>query len=507
MRSIPAIAPSSNGISTRDGAPPSNGRFLSEAESQALFRRLLDLAQGGGEIQVTVQSRWTGNLRWARNSVISAGDVRVTQLDIDRRRGGVSGRTQINVLDDRHVQWAVQRAERALALETERAAAMLDEPAFIEPTFPRPPIWFDATYHQAAAERAELMERLVAPARKAGLLSAGYLQVSATGQSSMSAARQWYNPYTWAQFSVTVRTPDGSGSGWAGMDHPNWGQIEAEHLTQLALDKCLQSRNPVRIEPGRYTAILEPQAVGDLVQPLFSPWYLARVRNEGLLPAVRKNDPRYKSNPMAPFNDGKGYSKLGEKVIDVRLSVTTDCMDPSMAFSSFGMPGNPWQVYYPAQWITDGVLTNLAYDRTYAVEALGQNTGGLPQYGEFKTRGAFHMTVKGETVSVAEMIATTKRGILVTRFSGVQNAIPEGAPVPDPSLLLNGYTRDGVWLIEDGKISKPVKNFLFTESPLFVLNQVEQIGVPQRIFNPPWPIVVPALKVRDFSFTALSDAV
>jgi predicted Zn-dependent protease len=492
--------------SVHQGSAP-DARFLSEAECHALFGRLVRLASGGGETRVVVQSRWTGNLRWARNSVISAGDVRSTELGIDRMSGGVSGSTRINVLDDRHLQWAVARAERALALETTRAPAMLDEPEFVEPTFPRPPIWFDATYTQAAEERAALMERVVAPAAKAGLLSAGYLEVSATGQSSMSPRRVWYNPYTWAQYSVTVRMPDGSGSGWAGMDHPDWTKIDAEHLTQVALEKCLQSRNPVRLEPGRYTAILEPQAVGDLVQPLFSPFYLARGRNEGELPAIRKTDPKYKSNPNAPFNDGPGYSKLGQKVIDARLSVTTDCMDPLLAFPSFGLPENPWQVYYPARWITDGVLTNMAYDRTYAVEQLGKNNGGLPQYGEWKTRSAFHMTVKGETVSVEEMIATTKRGILVTRFSGVQRAIPEGDTTPDPSLLLNGYTRDGLWLIENGKVSKPVKNFLFTESPLFVLNQVEQLGVPQRIFNRPYPIVVPALKVRDFNFTALSDSV
>ena len=113
------------------------------------------------------------------------------------------------------------------------------------------------------------------------------------------------------------------------------------------------------------------------------------------------------------------------------------------------------------------------------------------------------MSVTGETASVEEMVATTKRGVLVTRFWDV-GPLP---PLDVRSVLLTGYTRDGLWLVEDGKISKAVKNFRFTESPLFVLNNVEQIGVPKRIFNPGCPVVVPALKVRDFSFTSLSDAV
>jgi predicted Zn-dependent protease len=100
------------------------------------------------------------------------------------------------------------------------------------------------------------------------------------------------------------------------------------------------------------------------------------------------------------------------------------------------------------------------------------------------------------------MIANTKRGILVTRFSGI--GFP---PLDMKSFLLSGYTRDGLWLIENGKIAKPIKSFRFTESPFFVLNSVEEIGVPQRIFHPGVPVVVPALKVRDFSFTSLTDAV
>jgi predicted Zn-dependent protease len=108
-----------------------------------------------------------------------------------------------------------------------------------------------------------------------------------------------------------------------------------------------------------------------------------------------------------------------------------------------------------------------------------------------------------------EMIATTKRGLLVTRFDRILG-------LDQQSLLQQGYTRDGVWLIENGKLTKAVKNLQFTESSLFVLNNVEQIGVPQRAFHPkrtdgliflPQPAIVPALKVRDFNFTALSEAI
>jgi predicted Zn-dependent protease len=98
------------------------------------------------------------------------------------------------------------------------------------------------------------------------------------------------------------------------------------------------------------------------------------------------------------------------------------------------------------------------------------------------------------------MIAGTTRGLLVTRLNNVNI-------IDFSSMLLGGNTRDGLWLIERGKISKAVKNFRFTESPLFVFNNVEQLGVPQRVFRPGAPAVCPPIKVRDFSFTGLMDAV
>jgi predicted Zn-dependent protease len=122
--------------------------------------------------------------------------------------------------------------------------------------------------------------------------------------------------------------------------------------------------------------------------------------------------------------------------------------------------------------------------------------------------GAFRMDVTGPATSVDEMVATTKRGILVTRFNQLTR-------LHYTSQLYRGYTRDGLWFIENGKISKPIKNLAFTESILFALNNIEQVGVPQRVFHaglpdpfrPPEPRMAPALKVRDFSFTALTDAV
>jgi predicted Zn-dependent protease len=281
-----------------------------------------------------------------------------------------------------------------------------------------------------------------------------------------------YYPYTLAQYSVTVRDPKGTGSGWAGVDWNDWTRIDAEKISAVALDKCLRSRNPVAIEPGRYTTILEPQAVCDLFSLVMK--FMDRVGAETGHP---------------PFNGPElGTTKLGQQVLDSRITVTADPMDPDLGFPPFALDGG---VYHPVHWFDNGVLTNLAYGRYYGVTRLGLNAG-LPSSGAFRMQS-------GDT-SIDEMIQTTKRGILVTRFSNIQL-------VDRNSLLYTGYTRDGLWLVENGKISKPVKNFRFTESPLFAFNQVEQLGPPVRVFHPSAPVVVPPVKVRDFSFTALADAI
>jgi predicted Zn-dependent protease len=489
------------------------GRFLSEAECRVLVARVTSFARGGGDTTLFIDSQWIGNLRWARNGILFAGDQRNNGITVRREIGGVLKESGTTVLDDRHLLEAVRMAERGIALRRELPASSHPEPRPPE-TYLRPTLWYETTYQQDAAQRATLMQQLVKPAADAGMLSAGDIVVSAIGRASMDETRLWYYPYTQARYSVTVRAPDGSASGWAGMDHNDWSRIDAEKLSQLALEKCLAAHNPVRLEPGRYTTILEPQAVGDFVQILFAPNVLDRQSNEGTIlnlgqilyggdpTIIKKTDPRYKKAPQAPYNDAPGYSKIGEQVIDPRLSVTTDCTDPDLGFPPF----KDWNVYRPVTWIQDGILTQLAYGPQYAARELGKSEY-IMQYGAPGVGGAFHMRVKGPTTSVDEMIATTDRGLLVTRFAQV-------APVPSnnktaAAALMAGYTRDGLWLIEHGKISKPVKNFRFTESPVFALNNVEQVGTPRRIFNPDWPIVVPALKVRDFSFsfTSLSEAI
>jgi predicted Zn-dependent protease len=457
--------------------------FLSEADCLALMRRVAGFERGGGETRAWIESSWLGDTQWVRNLTSHSGDVRRNALMLRRRFDSVSHDATTNQTDDRSLEETVRRAERAGRLDREPLGRLDLHDDYQEP-ISHPTIWFDATYHLDAARRAEVVRAAIEPAAQAGMLSAGYLQVSATGWfigDSHGAIPARYVAFTAAQFSLTVRDPQGTGSGWAGVDWSDWARIDPAHLAAVALDKCLRSRNPVRLEPGRYTAILEPQAVGDLMYKLFDGATMSRHLAE---------------MGQTPFSGAKpGTTKIGERLLDERITITEDPMDPMLGYPPFDVRG---EVLNPVTWFKAGVLQQLAYYRSEGIEQFRTNSNQIGS-------GAFHMT-GGET-SIDEMIQTTERGLLLTRFSNIEL-------VDHKSALVAGYTRDGLWLVEHGRITKPVKNFRFTESPLFVFNQVEQLGVPQRIFHPQRPhhgeqagIVAPPAKVRDFSFTSLADAV
>jgi predicted Zn-dependent protease len=460
--------------------------FLSETECRAIFNRCVELA-GNDQIELNVFSAVTGGVRWARNRAFLSKEVRDTGVWVTRINRGRAGTAITSQIDDRGLRDAMQVASdvmhyKAASYETRPAPTIIQQPSS------RPTLWSDATVAFDGARRDEMARQLIDAAEDASMVTAGDLQVRAASYSvwkTDGTAR--YSEKTRVAFSTTVRDAKGTASGWAGTDDFDVTRIDMKALGRRALEKGMASRNPSAIEPGRYTTILEPQAVADLFN------IVVRVA----LDRVDSEDPR--GEPYMPFNRGGGLSKIGMRLLDPRITVSADPMDPEGGFTPFALDGNS---YVPVKWFDQGVLRDLAYFQGYALRNLGTEIG-LPC--------SWSWRMSSGPTSVDEMIATTKRGVLVTRFHGVEMFHMK-------SLTCTGYTRDGLWLIEDGKITKPIKNFRFTESPLFVLNKVEQIGPSRRVFSGhPAPHdsindfenarIAPTLKVQDFNFTQLADAV
>jgi predicted Zn-dependent protease len=483
-------------------------RLVSRAACASVFEQVVRHARDGGTVHVSLDTWWTSELRWGRNQITAMGDRRDIMLVVRRGFNGLNGVASTNQLDPVSLE-AVTRTAEQKAHEWARGVTLTDfqvDPPSL--STPSPMIWSDATVTVTAETRSKLARVLVDGAAAKGMLSAGYLEMRGSASAELTVnpstltrltkrsvteavkeiqTMMSYATYTQAQCSMTVRHPKGTGSGWAGNSSYDWAQIDAPALAELALEKCVRSLDPVRIEPGRYTVVLEPQAVADLVDILMGDKWsgpMDRTRAEsGRGPFVLGRD---------PVDPTRLRSRLGLRIIDDRITISHDPMHPQLGI-------RPQPGVAPITWIDKGVLQTLTYDRTYAVIDLNENTPALP-------RSAYRMS--GGTTPVHEMIATTQRGLLVTRLSNI-------TILDETSLLTTGVTRDGLWLIENGKIAKAVKNMRITESPLFVLNNVEQLGEPVPVFRPvrnPFdvdltPALVPPLKVHDFSFTSTIDAI
>jgi len=480
-------------------------RILSEAECRQILERAHAFARGGGETAVRIKSWWQGELRWARNRAALSSDRRNVAVTIMRKTEyGGAGSVTTNQVDDAALEAAVRAAER----KSDQDAKPNDpSPTPMIPSYtrqPTAPIWSAVTVGVDTASRAEIARKVIAPAEMAGFYSAGYLEVREAATATYSTAYRdlltgEYSPvetpyirWTQAQCSTTVRDVSGMGSGWAGLSSYDWERIgsECDALAERAVQKCRASRNPVALEPGRYTVILEPQAVADLI--------------EMLVRSLERDRPEEKSNRYGgPWRLGYDeatqllLTKMGLKVVDERVTIEHDPLDPRL-----GIVMSPLERPGPVTWIENGVLTSLGHSFIKGIEELDK-VNGL-----HTLRSGIGYRMSGGETSIEEMIRTTRRGLLVTRFSNMR-ALDDFS-----SLLTTGLTRDGLWLIENGEITKAVKNFRFTESPLFMLNNIEQIGEAVPVFRPTkkeggelTPAIVPPIKARDFSFTSLIDAV
>lgn len=450
-------------------------RYLSREQCEAIAKQALGYVTAADAARVNINSGSRGNTRFAVNQVSTGGDSFDTTVTITayvNAGGWRSATSTTNQVDEAALRQAVQTAERLAKLAPADPEFMPElEPQAYQPGT----AWSDATAVLDPLGRAEAVRAITAPAAQGGLVSTGYLDTRAGATAVANSKGLFaYARSTAAALTTTVRTKDGTGSGWAGAAHHDFARIDAAALGARAADKARASRSPVAIEPGRYTVVFEPTAVANLVQFIGNALG-ARAADEG----------------RSFFSKAGGKNKIGDKVVDERVTIVSDPFDPEVAGLPFTGEGLPTRRMV---WIEGGVVKMLNYDRYWA-----QKKGVSP------TASGGSIRMSGGSGSLDEMIASTPRGLLVTRFWYLR-------PVDPRTILYTGLTRDGTFLIENGRVTRAVKNLRFNDSPVFMLNNLEALGTPVRVSasedgGPGQAIMVPPIKVRDFNFTSLSDAV
>jgi|SRR5687768_5981977 len=451
-------------------------KLLSSEQAKAVADRVLGMAKAD-ETRVVITNDWRGNTRFAGGEITTSGESNDTNVTIVSTIGKRRASTSTNVLEDASLRRTVDLAERLAKLSPEDPEIM---PELGKQTYATVRGFIDETANLSGEARAAAAKKVIDRAAEAGrgtgeLFVAGYLEANASARALANNRGLFaYHRSTDAELSTTVRTPDGTGSGWASAGARNWGAIDPAALGARAAQKAVASRNPTAIEPGMYTVVLEPQAVADLI-PQLGGAFNGRAADEG----------------RSPFSKRGGGTKVGEKIADERVTIYSDPTDADLLAAPFDAEGFPLQ---RRVWIDKGILKNLTYTRFWAQKQGVQPTGGGGGFG-----GGFPGGLKmvGGRKSLDELIAGTERGILVTHFFYIRS-------LDTRTVMLTGLTRDGTFLIENGKVTRSLKNFRWNESPLFMLNKIEEIGraEPTAVGQ-----VMPSLRVKDFNFTSLSDAV
>lgn len=443
--------------------------ILSHAEAKKITDKALALSKAD-DCEVTLGGHNRRHLRFALNSITTNGEQDDLVLSITSTFGTRSGSARINEFTDKAIAAAVKKSE-------EIAKFAPPDPEYMPPLGPQSYLpgrrYFEATAKATAGEMATMSRPVLDLAARKEVTSAGFFNAGAgTSARATSKGLFVHENSTSALFTVSARTSDGTGAGWAGVNFQDINRLDPKLLGERAVHKTIESRGPIPLEPGKYLVLLEPSAVCDLLASL-----------------IGRLDARSADEGRSVFSKKGGGNKAGEKLFGNKVNVYSDPHDaaaPGAIYSTDGLP------VIERNWIEDGVLKSLFYSRYWA-----KKTGHDP------VPHSTNIVMSGGTATRDEMIRNVKKGILVTRFWYIREVDPR-------TLVLTGLTRDGTFLIENGKIGRPVKNFRFNESPVAMLNNVEAMGRTERAVGSEvedLPVCVPPLLVRDFTFSSLSNAV
>ncbi len=436
-----------------------------ELTSREAFERIASLILSrstADDTFVRFSDSQSATLRFANNQVVQNVSTREPSLSVRVAFGKKAGRATTNQLDRDSIVSALQRAEEIAKLAPE-------DPEFLPSLGPQQ---YDATPHYvnatANAEPSHIAQRVrpvIGVCEENGLSGAGILTNGSdvTGLAASSGLFA-YDRSTSATFSLTATAEDSTG--WTMNRHRDINGLDHRVRADVAVDKALRSKHPRRIEPGRYTVILEPSATAGIFGPLL--WSLgAKSYHKG-------------GSALA--------GKLGSSLLDLRLSVRSNPTDPRLLGARFTGNGTPQR---PQTWIDNGVLKSLHYDRFTAQEH-GVDANPGPD--------AVTMSFNGPTAeSTQELIAQTERGILITNFWYIRY-------VNASDLTITGMTRDGTFLIEDGKIVTGLRNFRFHDSPLRAFAQLDAATAPmQSVTLERGKMLLPAVKLPSFNLSSVTE--
>jgi predicted Zn-dependent protease len=438
------------------------------AEMERIAERVLKLSDAD-ETEVEIGATTDALTRFANNTIHQNVAEHTLAISVRAVVDGRTARATTNKTDDESLRRAAAAAVSLARNEPENPGLL---PMLRAQKYPKVARFFPATAAATPQDRARAVTRVCKMADKNKQTAAGIFS-SGSSQSLLANSRGLFarHEQTRAEFSVTIL--EENSSGWAKSNSPDVRAIDPEALALGASRKAAESRRPRELEPGRYTAILEPSAVLDLVGFLF-----------------------YDFAGTAVLDKRSCFTgRMGKKVFGDNITLWDDVYHPLQTGAPWDGEGVPRQ---KVLLVDRGVPQNLVYARSTAKKMKAKPTGhgfSLPnEYGE----APMNLVFAGGDKSVDEMVRSTERGILVTRLWYIREVDPY-------EKILTGMTRDGTFLVENGRVSGGIRNFRFNQSMIEMLSQVEMLGPAVRAAGEEsFEMVVPAMKVRGFHFSEVT---
>jgi predicted Zn-dependent protease len=459
--------------------------MLTKEQAYEIFQRVKKFSSVD-EVEVLVSGGRNALTRFANNTVTQNVADENHEVSVRVAFDHKTARATTNRLDDEGLKKAVEAAESLTRLQ-EPDPDLLPMATSAEAGRAEPPNrYFENTAALGPQERADMVAKMVAVAKRENLTAAG---VSASGEHIdaifNSRGVETYYAQSSAEVSITMIAPDSSG--WQKANSPDASQVDAARLAEIAAEKARVSAQPKEIAPGKYTVILEPAAVLDLIG--FMMWDfsgLALLEQRSCL-----------------------QNRVGCQLFGENITITDDAYHPLQAGPSFDGEGVRRE---RVELVGQGVVQSVVFARGTAARAkkseLAEKIGsirptghGFPlpnEIGEAPLNVVFASPASGQERTVEQMIASTDRGILVTRLWYIREVEPY-------EKLLTGMTRDGTFWVEKGRVQHGLRNFRFNQSVIQLLQNVLEMSVPVRASGEEsFDMVVPAMKVRDFNFTEVT---
>ncbi len=444
---------------------------MDRAECETLFSQVADAARARGvtDVEAIVAGEDHALTRFANNAIHQNVAERTVHLSVRAVVDGRTARASTNCLDRESIGEVVEEAIAITRLtDPDPEILPLAAPAKYVLVDRR----FEATAQATPDARALAVGQAIAVVEDAGQTAAG---IYSTGESFFALLNSrgvsaWHGE-TMARFSITAMGRDSSG--WAKASACYHGDFDPLDLAARASRKATESAGPRELPPGRYTVILEPAAVLDLTGQMFGDFSATAIR------------------------DGRSFlnDRLGRKIFGENITISDDVWHPGQAGPPFDGEGVPRR---RLKLVESGVVRDIAYCRQAAAHAGTTPTGhGFPLPNEFGEAPG-NIVIAGGNSTLDEMVASTDRGILVTRFWYIREVDPY-------EKIFTGMTRDGTFLVEDGELRGGVRNFRFNESLIQMLSNVEALSQAVRASGEEaGDLVAPAMKVRDFNFTEVT---